>query len=83
IRNSKSVDRGQKLMQKLLASLEKKSVKKKSNEPMEVFLQRAETELDIPLESISKYYHEYRYANKKEALESLEKEIKIVIRAIA
>ncbi|MEN8304262.1 MAG: transglutaminaseTgpA domain-containing protein, partial [Campylobacterota bacterium] len=83
IRNSKSGDKGQKLMQKLLQRLEKRGVHKKNSEPMELFLQRVEIELGVSLKNISKYYHQYKYANKKETLEFLEKEIKTMMRTIA
>jgi len=76
IRNAKPKDRGEKVIADFLNTLAKKGVQKETNETMQSFLQRAQKELDISLEDISKEYHLYKYANKSESLLRLEEAIK-------
>lgn len=75
IRNAKPKDRGEKVIADFLRVLAKQGVQKETNETMQSFLQRAQKELGISLESINKEYHLYKYANKGESLLRLEETI--------
>ncbi|MEA2091408.1 MAG: hypothetical protein U9O83_03460, partial [Campylobacterota bacterium] len=65
-------------MQSLLKILKKHDLEKKDSETMQLFLQRAQRELNISLSTISEIYHHLKYAksDNKFNLDKLKLEIK-------